>query len=342
MNAQEQFIESIHPLRQFLKLHDASLEEAIHKAHASNPWFIPEFSRIAIDAIADQYLDEVKCRKWMETYRLSSSEPKNVGIIMAGNVPLVGFHDLLCVLASGNNAIIKMSEKDAVLISFITGVWMKIEPSLADRISYTDKLEKFDAVIATGSNNSARYFEYYFRHHPHILRQNRNGVAVISGNETPADLRELAKDIFLYFGLGCRNVSRIYVPEGHDFSQWHNAIVDWSYLADHNKYKNNLDYNFAIYIINRVPHINLGHLILKEDDAIASRIGCVHYTTYTDLNQLTAELETRRKLIQCLVSKDPIEGWDHILPGKSQQPSLFHYADGIDTMAFLTSLNNEH
>ena len=340
MNVQEKFIESLHPFRQFLKLHDASLEEAINKAHASNPWFIPEFSRTAVDAIANQYLDETKCKKWMETYLKSSSDPKDVGIIMAGNIPLVGFHDLLCVLASGHNAIIKMSEKDTILTRFIADAWIKIEPSLADRIRFTDKLQNFDAVIATGSNNSARYFKYYFRNHPHILRQNRNGVAVINGNETSADLRELAKDIFLYFGLGCRSVSKIYVPEGYDFSEWNKAIEEWSFLGDHNKYKNNLDYNFAIYIINRVPHINLGHLILKEDDAIASRIGCVHYSFYADPGELKRELERKREFIQCLVSKDPVPGWEHILPGKSQLPSLFHYADGIDTMAFLSSLNN--
>ena len=152
------------------------------------------------------------------------------------------------------------------------------------------------------------------------------------------DLRQLGKDIFLFFGLGCRNVSKIYVPEGYDFSGWEEAIAEWKYLGDHNKYRNNLDYNFAIYIINSVPHMNLGHLILKEDDAIASRIGCVHYSYYEDLNSLADQLQTKKEEIQCIVSKDQVEGWDHVRFGESQRPHLDQYADGVDTMQFLTSL----
>src|SRR5688572_8401975 len=216
MTDQSIFLKSLHPLQSFLKLHDGRLEDAIQKAHSLNPWFIPEFTRHAIDAIADEYLDEQKCMQWLSTYPAKSLKPKKVAIIMAGNVPLVGFHDLMCVLASGHHAVIKLSEKDSVLSRFITDEWIKIEPSLASSISYTDKIENFDAVIATGSNNSARYFEYYFRKHPHILRKNRNGVAVLTGNETIDELKALSKDIFLYFGLGCRNVSKIYVPQEYD------------------------------------------------------------------------------------------------------------------------------
>ncbi|HUR31259.1 MAG TPA: acyl-CoA reductase [Saprospiraceae bacterium] len=338
MMSREAFLLSLHPLRQFLKLHDASLEKAIQDAHSKNPWFIPEFSQIAIHAIADLYLDVEKCRQWLTAYEFSSAKPKKVAIIMAGNVPLVGFHDLVCVLASGHHALIKLSEKDAVLSKFITDEWFKIEPSIASRITYTEKLEDFDAVVATGSNNSSRYFEYYFRNLPHILRRNRNGVAVINGNETDQELKDIAKDIFLYFGLGCRNISKIYVPSGYDFSGWAKAIEDWDYLKDHNKYRNNLDYNYAIYIINQVAYINLGHLILKEDDSIASRIGCVHYNYYSDKSSLIGEIESKRNEIQCIVSVDPIEGWDHIRPGQSQYPTLDQYADGVDTMRFLTSL----
>ena len=243
-----------------------------------------------------------------------------------------------CVLASGHQAIIKLSEKDSHLIRFVTEKWIEILPELASHLSFVDKLEDYDAVIATGSNNSSRYFEYYFRNHPHILRKNRNGVAVLTGSETPEELEKLSDDIFLYFGLGCRNVSRLYVPEDYDFANWHTAIEKWKYLKEHNKYRNNLDYNYAIYMINRVPHINLEHLILKQDDLIASRIGCVHYSFYKDQSDLHEQLSSRKDEIQCLVSLDPVAGWQHVKPGQSQYPSLQQYADGVDTMEFLQSL----
>lgn len=338
MIGDRRFLESLHPLHVYLKLHDAALEQAIHKAHTVNPWFIPEFTHHAIDAIADQFLDEAKCKQWLEQYSPCKGHPLRVGIVMAGNVPLVGFHDLMCVLASGHHAVIKLSEKDAVLSRFVTDEWIRIEPELASRISFTEKLENYNAVIATGSNNSARYFEYYFRNYPHILRKNRNGVAVLTGDETQAELKLLSKDIFLYFGLGCRNVSKLYVPEDYDFSGWDEAISEWKYLSDHNKYRNNLEYNLAIYIINQIPHIGFEHLILKEDKMIPSRIGCVHYEYYDDENKLLSHLEVKRNEIQCIVSVDPLKGWEHVKPGQSQYPQLNQYADGIDTMKFLTSL----
>ena len=325
-------------LKNYLQSDDPALEEAIQKAYSQNQWFIPDFTRQAISSIAEQFLNESRYKNWVGSYEVSDAEPKKVAIVMAGNVPLVGFHDLISVLASGHNAIIKLSDKDAVLSRHITDKWIEFNPALSDRISYTDRLNDFDAVIATGSNNSARYFEYYFKNHPHILRRNKNGVAVLTGNETEKDLKDLSSDIFLYFGLGCRNVSKIYVPPGYDFSVWKNAIHEWEYLIDHNKYKNNLDYNFTIYIINQVPHIQLGHLILKEDDAIASRIGCVHFSYYENMTVLEQELEDRMNEIQCIVSVDPVRNWEHILPGQSQNPALHQYADGVDTMKFLTSL----
>ncbi len=339
MMGQEGFLRSLQPLKQFLKSYPPDLENAISEAYTLNPWFIPEFSRQAIDSISDQFLDENKCRDWLKNYDFHCHNPKKVAIIMAGNVPLVGFHDLFCVLASGNDATIKLSEKDSLLTTFITSAWSQMEPSLSSRISYVNKLEQFDAVIATGSNNSSRYFEYYFKDHSHILRRNRNGIAALSGDETKEELNDLANDIFLYFGLGCRNVSKIYVPDGYDFSGWDSVIEQWKYLGDHNKYRNNLDYNYAIYIINQVPHIQLGHLILKEDEAIASRIGCVNFSYYQDQKSLLAELESKRNEIQCLVSVDPVDGWEHVKPGESQFPSLHQYADGVDTMQFLTTLN---
>lgn len=332
------FLESLPFLQRYLKLHDENTESVLQKAYSSNPWFIPEFSRHAIDAIGENFLDEIKCKEWLSRYPRKNSHSKKVAIIMAGNVPLVGFHDLFCVLASGHHAIIKLSDKDSYLLKFVVEKWTEILPALAGHISFVEKLDEYDAVIATGSNNSARYFEYYFREHPHILRKNRNGVAVLTGSESPGDLEKLSDDIFLYFGLGCRNVSRLFVPEGYDFANWQTAMSKWNYLKDHNKYRNNLDYNSAIYLINRVPHINLDHLILKEDEMIASRIGCVHYTFYHDQNMLTEELNAKQNEIQCLISIEPISGCPHVKPGQSQYPSLGQYADGVDTMEFLRTL----
>jgi hypothetical protein len=234
--------------------------------------------------------------------------------------------------------VIKLSVKDSGLLPFITDQWINLYPELQSSIFYVDRLDKIDTVIATGSNNSGRYFEYYFRQYPHLFRQNRNGVAFLTGTESMTDLKNLAKDIFMFFGLGCRNVSKIYVPEGYDFSAWQEAIADWSFMSDHNKYRNNLDYNYAIYLINQVPHINLGHLILKEDEAIASRIGCLHYSYYRDVSDVENELEQRREEIQCVVSATKFSSWDQVAFGATQYPALDQYADGVDTMNFLSTL----
>ena len=338
MSRAASFISSLPAMRGLLTTPSQGLEDIIQKAYAANSWFSPEVTSAAIESIATAFLDQDACARWISSYPMKSDTPKTIAVIMAGNLPLVGFHDLLCILASGHNAMIKLSDKDAILLPWLTDQWITIEPSLAPSIKYVDRMDGFDAAIATGSNNSARYFDYYFRSYPHVLRQNRNGIAVLTGEESIKDLRLLANDIFLFFGLGCRNVSKIYVPEGYDFSGWEEAIADWKYLGDHNKYRNNLDYNFAIYIINSVPHINLGHLILKEDDAVASRIGCVHYSYYTDIHALTGLLQTKREEIQCVVSNEPVSGWEHVPFGQSQHPRLDQYADGVDTMQFLTSL----
>lgn len=332
------FLHSLQPLKEILLSNSEALEAQIERAYIANPWFIPAFTRRSIIAIAEEFLDEQKCSRWMSSYPPASGGQKRIAVIMAGNLPLVGFHDLICILASGYSAVIKLSDRDATLLPWITDQWITIYPELASRITYTERFEGYDAVIATGSNNSGRYFEYYFRSYPHILRQNRNGVAVLTGHETMDDLRRLAEDVFLYFGFGCRNVSKIFVSQGYDFNLWNEATAAWKHLEDHNKYKNNLEYNFAIFIINSIPHINLGHLILKEDDAIASRIGCLHYSYYTDRESLLNILATKREEIQCVISLDPIDGWEHICLGDSQRPRLDQYADGVDTMQFLASL----
>ncbi len=334
----EQFISSLPLLRNRVLNPDAALVLAIEKAYNNNQWFIPDFIKHSFSSIASAFLDEQLCHTWLDFYPTIDGDQKKAGIIMAGNIPLVGFHDLFCVLASGHKAIVKLSDKDSVLMKEIVEQWELVLPGIRDQVQFTDRLENFDVVIATGSNNSARYFEYYFKKYPHILRRNRNGVAILTGNETLDDLKQLAHDIFLYFGLGCRNVSFMLVPEGYHFGLWDEAMSEYKDLEHHNKYKNNLEYNFAIYIINQILHIQMGHLILKEDPTIASRIGSLHFQYYSDENYVSEFLDLHKEEIQCVVSKEPVTGWEYVPFGTSQEPSLFQYADGVDTMKFLTSL----
>jgi len=333
------FLNSLNNLKEVILRSQTDLEEVYLKSEQANPWFIRRFLEASMDAILQQFIDSDKCKKWLQAYPENNSQPRRVGLIMAGNIPLVGFHDLFCVLAAGHKAVIKLSDKDPWLLPFITDQWRRVYPELEDHITYVERLDKIDTVIATGSNNSGRYFEYYFRNYPHVFRQNRNGIAFLTGKESMMDLKNLAKDIFMFFGLGCRNVSKIYVPAGYDFSRWQEVIAEWSFLGDHNKYRNNLDYNYAIYLINSVPHMNLGHLILKEDDAIVSRIGCLHYSYYDDLSTVENELDKRRGEIQCVVSASPLALWEHVAFGETQNPGLDQYADGVDTMQFLTNLD---
>jgi len=332
------FINSLPSLKQKLQSAPAELENIYLKSEQHNPWFIRPFLEASLDAILQQFIDPDKCQTWLSAYPEINSSTKRVGLIMAGNIPLVGFHDLFCVLAADHRAVIKLSDKDQYLLPFITDQWIEVLPELKESISYVDRLDKIDTVIATGSNNSGRYFEYYFKQYPHLFRQNRNGIAFLTGNESIEDLKKLGSDIFMFFGLGCRNVSKIYVPEGYDFSQWDEAMADWKFMSDHNKYRNNLDYNYAIYLINQVPHINLGHLILKEDEAIASRIGCLHYSFYADVAKVEEEFDNRRNEIQCVVSAAKFSGWDHVPFSETQFPALNQYADGVDTLHFLSTL----
>ena len=337
MSLRDRIHETLPAFREALMQQIEHPAEILERAHWANPWFVPEFSRRAIIAIADQFLDPAAYERWSRLY-VQTDTRKSVALILAGNLPLVGFHDVLCVLTSGHRAIIKCSEKDAVLLPWLMRVWSEFVPEISDHVTFAERLSDFDAAIATGSNNSGRYFEYYFRDYPHILRQNRNGVAVLDGNETMEELKLLATDIFLYFGMGCRSISKVYVPQGYDFGMWEEAISEWAYLADHHKYKNNLEYNHAIFIINSIPHINMGHLLLKEDEAIPSRIGCMHYQYYQHDDELRRNLGQHKEEIQCIVGRQAFEGWEHIPFGKSQWPELQQYADGVDTMKFLQTI----
>jgi hypothetical protein len=308
-----------------------------HKAYAHNPWFTPENIIRALGAWADT-LSQTRLDNWLADYTINDHKHQSVAIIMAGNIPLVGFHDLLCVLLSGNKAVVKLSEDDATLIKWVINELIRIEPAFESLIEISEsRLPKdFDAVIATGSNNTNRYFEYYFRDKPSLLRRNRNSVAILSGNETPEDYLKLGEDIFTYFGLGCRNVSKLYVPKGYDPIPFFEGIEPFADIINHHKYANNYTYHKAIFLMNLTKHLDNNFLLLKEDERIASPLGVMFFEEYETTAALLEKLENKRDEIQCVVSKIALP---EVLPlGKAQHPELADYADGVDTMKFLLSL----
>lgn len=308
------------------------------KAYQQNPWFTIEYTKKAIAAWGDQ-LNTEHLNKWLSVYQdMPQPAPKNVVVIMAGNIPLVGLHDLLSVLVCGHKAIVKLSSDDTVLMKWVIENIINIAPEWADKIEITDERlpKNFDAVIATGSNNTNRYFEYYFKTKPSLLRKARTSVAVLTGNETPEDLHKLGEDIFTYFGLGCRNVSKIYVPEGYDIAHFYEGIADFYEHINHNKYANNYTYHKAILLMNLTKHFDNNFLLLKEDTNIASPLGVMFYEQYTNLDELSKTLENNKDQIQCVVSKISLN--NSVPLGKAQQPELTDYADGVDTVKFLLEI----
>jgi hypothetical protein len=305
-----------------------------------NPWFIPSFIRFGYAAWAEA-LQRPKIKQWIKTYSREVNEdkaPASVGIIMAGNIPMVGLHDLVCVLASGHHALIRLSSSDDHLIPAVLDTLTRIDAGLKDRFTVLQgPLKNFDAVIATGSNNSSRYFDFYFGRYPHIIRKNRNSVAVLSGHETEEEMKKLATDIFMYFGLGCRNVSKIYLPEGLGMEEIMPFFEDYDFLADHNKYKNNYDYHKSIFLINRIKHLDNGFLLAREENSMMSPISVVHTEKYSSVDLLNKQLYQLRDQIQCVISSHKeVDG--AIPPGRSQVPELWDYADNVDTMEFLMKL----
>ncbi|MFQ3174573.1 MAG: hypothetical protein ACI8W0_001695, partial [Flavobacterium sp.] len=261
-------------------------------------------------------------------------EPKKIALILAGNIPLVGFHDFLSVLITGNSVIVKTSSNDQHLLPFIAKYIIAVEPKFAEKITFVEgKLEGFDAVIATGSNNTARYFEYYFKNTPSIIRKSRNSVAVLNGTETKEQLIALGEDIFRYFGLGCRNVSKLFVPKGYTFDAFFEAIFEYQEVIHYEKYANNYDYNKAVFLMSNYKLLDNGFLTLKEDISHASPISSVFYEFYDDIDDLQTRLSSESEQIQCVVSAKLIE--NSIPFGQTQQPSLSDYADNVDTISFL-------
>jgi hypothetical protein len=332
MNLQQR-INLLVRLGEYMTGESENWQAAQHKATRENGWFTPEFMEIATGNIVDNFLQKDKLETFAAAYQLpdSNANPKKVGIVMAGNIPLVGFHDFLCVFLTGHIAVIKTSSKDDVLIKHLAEQLYNWDEECATLVVFAELLKNCDAYIATGSNNSARYFDYYFSKYPSIIRRNRTSVGVLTGNETAEDLEKLSDDIHLYFGLGCRNVTQILVPENYDFVPLLTAMKKYGHFADHHKYKNNYDYQLSLQILNNKFYMTDGSTLLVENDSPFSPISQLNYGFYKNKEDIKSLRNAED--IQCLVG----EGFTPF--GVAQQPSLTDFADGVDTMKFLTSLS---
>ncbi len=309
-------------------------EELIEKVIHHNGWYTPENVRKALSSLS-QMLQVEKMEVWMSKYTPHDNKhnPSRIGIIMAGNLPLVGFHDFLCVLISGNKAVVKMSSDDQLLLPLVFKTLCKFLPEIKDSVEFCPhKINDFDAVIATGSNNTARYFKSYFGAYPHIIRKNRNSVAILEGSESEEELKALASDIFDYFGLGCRNVSKIFIPKNYKLDTFFQGIYQAGSIVEHNKYTNNYDYNKAVWLLNQHEILDNGFVLLKEDEAISSPTGTLFYERYNSRDELEKKLASIDEQLQCVVASDKIPF------GKAQHPELWDYADKVDTMEFILNV----
>lgn len=325
-------IDLLDELGRYILSGDPAWLETLDRAGSENGWFIPEFSKKAAETVAKAFLKRDLLATWLSAYPLTETEPAAApltGIVMAGNIPLVGFHDFLCGFAAGHRLLLKPSSRDQVLIRHLTDRLIRTEPACAEQIGYSEMLKGCDRYIATGSNNSSRYFDYYFRKYPHIIRRNRTSVAILDGTETAEELDLLADDVHLYFGLGCRNVTKLYIPEGYDFVPLLDAFRKYSYFSDHHKFRNNYDYNLALHVLNKQFYMTNGTILLSESASLFSPISQLNYEYYSDREKVTASLQGSEDL-QCVV------GHGNFPFGKAQEPALTDYADGVDTMAFLT------
>ncbi|MEO9146907.1 MAG: acyl-CoA reductase [Ginsengibacter sp.] len=331
MNLEER-IALLVKLRNYLTEESEELSAVKQGASEKNKWFTEEFINLSLKNIVDYFLDPEKLKKWVGHYRIDDNiNPQKIGVVMAGNIPMVGFHDFLSVFITGHCQFIKLSEKDDMLLKHIIDKMILWNPKVSDVVKVSELLKNCDAYIATGSNNSARYFNYYFGKYPSVIRTNKTSVAILSGEETPDDLILLADDVFTYFGLGCRNVTKLFVPAAYNFEKLLRTFDKYKYFADISKYKNNYDYNLAILIMNNKFYMSNENIILAENENIFSPVSELHYSFYDDKKRLAVELKTDEN-IQCIV------GEGYIPFGHTQQPGLFDYADGVDTMQFLLGL----
>lgn len=309
------------------------LHHTIETAHHHNGWFTQDNLLFALESWAKALTTE-NLDAWLSNYDLSLNNAKRVALILAGNIPMVGFHDLLAVLVTGNSAVVKLSSNDTLVLPLLVDYLIHVHHDFNNRVVFTkDRLTDFDAVIATGSNNTSRYFEYYFGKKPHIIRKNRNSVAVLTGKESEQELAALGEDIFRFYGLGCRSVSKLLVPKGYSFDAFFNAMFPHNQIIHQHKYANNYDYNKAVYLMSQFTILDNGFFMLKEDASYASPIATAFYEEYDTIEAVKSKIEEDAEAIQCVVSKGLFP--NEIAFGKTQTPELWDYADGVDTVEFL-------
>jgi hypothetical protein len=317
-------------------LPEAELAALALRANQENGWFTPASVRQSFRGLT-RLLEPGKLQSWANSYPIEKTSLKTVGVAMAGNIPLVGFHDLLCVLMAGHRLVYKPSSKDTVLLDFIRKKLSEIEPRFADRINTRDRLKDVDALIATGSDNTSRYFEYYFRQTPHIIRKNRVSCAALQGDEPAGEIHLLGEDIFSYYGLGCRNVSCVYIPQELNLPEFLDRLSDYSVVMDNHKYVNNYTYQKSLLMLNQDKFLDNGFLLMKESSSLLSPVAVLHYQVYSDLADLRQRVLAARQNLQVVVSA---QGWleGSLSFGTAQYPLVDDYADGVDTMKFLSSL----
>lgn len=306
------------------------------ETHAKNGWFTEGNVELAIEGVCN-YLDKSKLTNWLEEYDTDPPQPGDVGMVMAGNIPMVGFHDMLCILASGHYCQAKLSNQDDILIPFMLELLKTLSTDLENRVKIVQMLDKPRAVIATGSNNSSRYFEYYFKDIPHIIRKNRTSIAVLDGNETEQELGFLGLDILQYFGLGCRNISKLLVPQDYQFDTLFNALEPMRVVVDNHKYVNNYDYNKTILLMNQIPFEDNGFLLLYESQELVSPLSVVFVERYKSQNDISEYLDRKKGNLQCIISGKELGVGDTVF-GMTQKPDLWDYSDRVDTMEFLARI----
>jgi hypothetical protein len=330
-------IDAFAKLGDFIAQNGAALQQAIAVAYRHNPWFTPVNIYKSLQHISSEYLNGNKLLQWTSEYDIPQQlTGKTVAVVAAGNIPMTAFHDVLSVLLAGHRVMIKLSDKDKHLLPFVLARLSQIAPAFKDRIVFAERMEGFDGIIATGSNNTSRYFEFYFSKYRHIIRKNRNSIAVLNGEESAGEMEMLGADIFDYFGLGCRNVAKIFVPEGFDLMKLKTALMKYKQVNGHTQYMHNLDYQRTIYLMNRTPLIDIDFINIVENEGLHSPISCLYYEYYPAIERVQAFIDGRRQQIQCIVGNAGIEGSVHF--GKSQSPALKDYADDIDTMNFLVTV----
>ena len=328
------FVQLGERIRDFLK---SRQDIPFAETRRQNAWFTKDNIERSLSAISQEFLQQDKLSSWLSNYEMKSDSSNVIGVVCAGNLPLVSFHDIMSVLISGHHARIKLSSKDSVLVKWVLNELVKIEPEFKNFFSVVERLKNFDAVIATGSNNSARYFEYYFKSVPHIIRKNRTSVAILDGNESKEDLIHLGHDVFDYFGLGCRNVSKIYLPKSYKLEKFKDHWADFKHIMDHNTYRNNLDYYRTVYLMTNVPMVDIDFVnMVEKKDELHAPIACLYYEFYEDIQEVENFLIEHAEQLQCISSNTKIS--DSISLGQSQWPGLIDYADGMDVMAFLENV----